>query len=472
MAWEGEALVSTEQLLNTMAEGVIVLDTDGLIRLWNQAMTEITGYPREEALGKPHDWLRAPGCTASETVGAWLNGPGADGLACLNGCECRILHRSGEGIPVLVNARALHTAAGKRVGALQTFIDFRPVVRLREQVDSLWQAVSLHDGYEGLIGRSASMKEVLRQIQLAASSEVTVLISGESGTGKELAATAIHRRSPRAEKPMVRVNCGALSETLLESELFGHVKGAFTGAHRDRIGRFEAADGGSLFLDEIGEISPAMQVKLLRLLQEGEFERVGESMTRHADVRVIAATNRDLWEEMQAGRFREDLFYRLRVFPLRMPALRERAEDLPLLVEHFMEQFAAKTGKSIHGMAPSGMQAIREYAWPGNIRELENAIEYAFVVCGGETIELKDLPLEVRDGAAGGAARSEPYRPPVQDWRSNVLARRTVESEPRLRALLEECNWNKSEAGRRLGLSHTAIWKWMKRHGIPLHPED
>jgi PAS domain S-box-containing protein len=453
MAWEGEALVSSEQLLETMAEGVIVLDNDGVIRLWNQAMTEITGYDREEALGRPHLWLRAPGCTSSQRIGAWLEGPGANGLECLHGCECRILHRSGEGIPVLVNARALHNEQGTRVGALQTFVDFRPVVRLREQVDSLRHAVSEHDGFEGLI-------------------DVTVLISGESGTGKELAATAIHRRSPRADQPMVRVNCGALSETLLESELFGHAKGAFTGAHKDRIGRFEAADGGSLFLDEIGEISPAMQVKLLRLLQEGEFERVGETTTRSADVRVIAATNRDLQEEMQEGRFREDLFYRLRVFPLKMPALRERVEDLPILVEHFREWFVGKTGKPIHGVAPSAMQAIREYSWPGNIRELENAIEYAFVVCGGSTIELQDLPFEVRDGASGGAARSVPYQTPARDWRSNAVARRTVESPEMLRALLEECDWNKSEAGRRLGLSHTAIWKWMKRHGIPLRPDD
>jgi transcriptional regulator with GAF, ATPase, and Fis domain len=319
------------------------------------------------------------------------------------------------------------------------------------------------------------MRELFRLLELAAASEVTVLLQGESGTGKELAAGAIHDMGNRRDGPLVRVNCGALPESILESELFGHVKGAFTGAHRDRVGRFEAADGGTIFLDEIGEISPATQVKLLRVLQEHTYERVGDSRPRHADVRVVAATNRDLAQEVRQGRFREDLYYRLRVFPIEMPALRERIDDIPALVQHFVAKFRRKTGRSIQGFDPQAMRAAMDYCWPGNVRELENAVEYAFVTCQGTTIELFDLPQELRRFELRRSACGDgvPDTPPAPVTPGSVNHLSVVRDPEELTRLLEECDWNKAEVGRRLGISRTAVWKWMRRHGMPLQrPEE
>jgi transcriptional regulator with GAF, ATPase, and Fis domain len=262
----------------------------------------------------------------------------------------------------------------------------------------------------------------------------------------------------------VRVNCGALAESVLESELFGHVQGAFTGAVRDRIGRFEAADGGTLFLDEIGEISPAMQVKLLRVLQEGEFERVGDSTTRQVDVRLIAATNRDLAGMVAKREYREDLYYRLRVFPVRLPALRERPEDIPLLAETFVASLAERTGKRITGISGEGLMALRAYPWPGNVRELANAIEYAFVVCPEGSIELGHLPEEFRGGV--------PLLPLSVPVHTVSRPRRGRPPAAALREALARCGWNKAEVGRQFGVSRTAVWKWMNAYDIPMDPPE
>jgi PAS domain S-box-containing protein len=458
--------VSAELLLETMAEGVLVLTPGGDIDLWNPAMEEMTGYDAAEALGQPVTWLRAPGCAGAERVGALLNQPGTpEHPACLNGCECRLVNREGEQIPVLMNARALRDEKGLH-GILVTVVDFRPIANLQAEVANLRNRYAGGDRFEGMVGRSRVMQDVFRNIELAASSEATVLLTGESGTGKEMAATAIHELSGRQGKPFVRVNCGALAESVLESELFGHVKGAYTGAVQDRVGRFEAADGGTLFLDEIGEISPAMQVKLLRVLQEGEFERVGDSETRRVDVRVLAATNRDLQAMVQQREFREDLYYRLRVFPIRLPALRERPEDVPLLVEAFVENLAERTRKPITGVTAEAMAAMRHYPWPGNVRELANAIEYAFVVCAEGSIELGQLPEEIRTGTpmalplATGPAPSAPRR------------RRRRPSAEQLRELLEVCDWNKAEVARQVGVSRTAVWKWMNAYDLPMEPPE
>ncbi len=324
--------------------------------------------------------------------------------------------------------------------------------------------------FQELVGRNREMREVYRLLELAAASDATVLLSGESGTGKELAAAAIHRLSRRAAKPMVRVNCGALTETILESELFGHVKGAFTGAYQDHTGRFEAADGGTLLLDEIGEVTPATQVRLLRVLQSHDFERVGDVHTRHVDVRVVAATNRDLGADVRNGRFREDLYYRLRVFPIRMPPLRERLDDVPELVAAFIGKFAEQTGRPIRGLDEQAMRAIMDYCWPGNVRELENAIEYAFVTCQSDTIGLFDLPQELRRFELRREACQDRSRRGVSAAPLSAAMREVVASKASLEHLLQECGWNKAEAARRLGLSRTAVWKWMNKHGIPLEP--
>ena len=272
--------------------------------------------------------------------------------------------------------------------------------QLRSETKQLRSRVRERVAPNNIIGTAPPMQRVFEIIEQVAPSKATVLITGESGTGKELVADAIHQRSPRAGKPFIKLHCAALAESLLESELFGHERGSFTGATTRKDGRFSLADGGTLFLDEIGEISPSIQVKLLRFLQEREFERVGGTQTIHVDVRVIAATNRNLLEEVAKGRFREDLYYRLNVVALEMPALRERRSDIPALARFFINRFAKDNGKTIEDIAPATLELLMSYDWPGNVRELENAIERAVVMTSGTQLEAKHLPMAVRPSAA------------------------------------------------------------------------
>jgi len=455
-------VVSPGLIINTMAEGVVVIDSEGIVQLWNPAMTEITGYQAEEMLGQSLFKLRAPNCVNSHRIANLMKSTGSE--VCVTGCECRMLGKDGKAIPVLVNARALRNEVGRVIGVLQTVTDFRPVERLRETVENLQSEAEIGSGdFAGMIGRSDAMREIFRLIKLAAGSDATVLILGESGTGKELAAAAIHNHSPRRHGPLVKVNCGALPENLLESELFGHVKGAFTGAIKDRTGRFEAADGGTIFLDEVGELSMTMQVKLLRVLQQGEFERVGDSVTRRVDVRVIAATNRDLQAEAKSGRFRDDLYYRLRVFPLQLPPLRERKSDLPALLAHFIARFNRQTGRHLDGIAPDALQHCLDYPWPGNIRELENAVEYAFVVCpDGDAIAVDHLPEEVRSPHPAPPAAVPMTSAPVAAPTVPLRPHRQPPSPADLQSVLTACHGNKAEVARHFGVSRTLVWKWLK----------
>jgi PAS domain S-box-containing protein len=459
-----------ELLLETMAEGVLAIDAAGLIRVWNPAMTEISGYQSQEVLGQPISILHSPSCAQSDNLSDLMTEKVGREPTCIHGCECRLQRKDRTSIPVLMNVRVLRDEDGTPLGLLQTVTDCRPLERLRQEVAALTAEIQPEKLFQGMVGHSAKTQEFYRLITLAAESEATVLLLGASGTGKELSATAIHALGTRREKPFVRVNCGALSETLLESELFGHVKGAFTGAWHDRVGRFEAADGGTLFLDEIGEISPGMQVKLLRVLQEGEFERVGESGSRKIDVRVIAATNRDLEAEVERGHFRADLYYRLRVFPLTLPTLQERSNDIPLLAEHFIRRQAAKTGKKIDGISPEALQTLMQYSWPGNIRELQNAIEYAFVLCPHGRLLRNHLPPEIIHPKPP-VADSAPAPQLPQPRRPDLSTRRTLRNPQKLRELIEACDWNKAEAARQLGVSRTALWNWMKRHDIPMQAD-
>ncbi len=315
----------------------------------------------------------------------------------------------------------------------------------------------------GIIGRSPAIQKLLATIDKVAEYKSTVLVTGESGTGKEVVARAIHARSPRADGPFVAVNCGAIPEHLLESELFGHVRGAFTDATRDKKGMFEEADGGTLFLDEIGEMSAGLQVKLLRAIQEEEIRRVGEARPRRVDARIVAATIRNLREDVRAGRFREDLYYRLNVLPIHLPPLRERIEDIPDLVEEFMARATRRLGKPVRHITPEALRRLMRYHWPGNIRELENTVERACVFCEGDTIDVGDLPEHLSDG-------SEVVRRTLESGDLSIKrATRTIEAEL-IRRALTRTRGNRTAASKLLEISPRALLYKIKEYGIDIPP--
>ena len=335
----------------------------------------------------------------------------------------------------------------------------RARARSEAQNDYLRQEVELRYSFAELVGGSAGMRAVFSTIEKVAPTDSSVLIAGESGTGKELAARAIHSRSRRQGGPFIKVNCGALVETLLESELFGHEKGAFTGAIKRKLGRFELADGGTLFLDEIGDVTLAMQTKLLRVLQERELERVGGEQTLKVDVRVVSATNKDLREEVAAGRFREDLYYRLHIVPITMPPLRERCEDIPLLCAHFIAKLAPRTNPKVKGIADDALGCLMTYPWPGNVRELENAIEQALVFAEGERISADTLPSIFKGAAANNCLempRGEMPLPEILDDLEKQLIRRAYEKSKGIKA----------ETARLLGIKPSALYYKLEKHGI------
>ena len=321
----------------------------------------------------------------------------------------------------------------------------------------------LDDRFErpDIIGQSPAMRALMDMLAMVAPSDATVLIAGESGTGKELIAKSLHANSPRRDNPLVTVNCAALTESLLESELFGHEKGAFTGADRRREGRFMQAHGGTIFLDEVGEMSPRMQAKLLRVLQEKEIQRVGSEESLEVDVRVVAATNRDLEEDVRDGRFREDLFYRLNVMNLTVPPLRERREDIPLLAQHFLEKYARRNRKAVKGFVPLAMDMLLKYDWPGNVRELENAIERAVILLPGDHVTEKQLPLAVVQQHTGADGGAEPVQPATEGTRTLEAMEREA-----IVATLAAADGNKSETARRLGISRKTLHNKLKAYRI------
>ncbi len=447
------------QIIDTMAEGLFTLDDQGIITSWNQAMEKISGFSALEAVGRGCEILKCSRCYGKQCP--------ADITACgvmvhgrTEAKECFVRHKDGYDVPVIKNARLAKDDQGQILGIVETITDLTALSAAKKAADDARRQLQQAYRLGNIIGKSPAMQNVFDAIRAAADSRATVLIQGESGTGKELVAKAIHFNASGDQRPLVTVNCSALSETLLESELFGHVKGAFTGAHKERMGRFEQADTGTIFLDEIGELTPYMQVKLLRVVQEREIERVGDARKRKIDIRIIAATNKDLTELTRKGLFREDLFYRLKVFTIQIPPLRDRKPDIPLLAEHFVQKTGKRENKRIKGVSPGAMKIFMAQMWSGNVRELENAIEHAFVVCRTDYISQADLPAELQNGTRNTVDKTTPSEPPGPDH-ENITREALVE-------LLEQCQWNKAEAARRIGKSRTLVWKFMKKWDIPL----
>jgi two-component system, NtrC family, response regulator HydG len=445
-----------ETIVNTLHDGLLVVDAQGTILNMNPAAEKLTGYSAEELVGRNCRVLNCSGCQ--------IFGKGAGKEWCslyarnrIRAKKCTITDKNGRALFVMKNASVLKDDHGNVVGAIETLTDISEIVRQQQEIISLRQTCHLDDGFHGIIGHAPAMQRMFELIDNVAQSDAPVLINGPSGTGKELSARAIHEAGPRKNKPFIKVNCAALNENLLESELFGHVKGAYTGADRARIGRFEAAHSGTIFLDEIGDIPLSTQVKLLRVLEEKEIERVGDHQPIAVDVRIISATNKDLEHSVAQGRFREDLFFRINVFPLTMPTLQDRMEDLPLLVQEFVRQNNQRSGKTIDGLSPAAMDALLRYHWPGNVRELRNTIEYAFVLCPGGWIEAEHLPQRITHG---------------ETMEPRSTRRLSTAASPERDALINAlrlADGNQSEAARHLGVSRVTVWKRIKKHAIDLH---
>lgn len=447
------------RIIDSMADGVFTMDNTGRIASWNSSMEKISGYTAEEAIGQTCALLNCSRCFG-KTCPADINRCNILEKGSSGAKECRLLHKDGHDVPVIKHASVVRDDSGKVIGIVETITDVTELNEARKKAEEASMKLGEIHRLDNIIGKSKAMTDVFTAVRLAAASEATVLIQGESGTGKELIAGAIHYNSERKEHPLVTVNCSALPESLLESELFGHIKGAYTGAIQSRTGRFEEATDGTLFIDEIGELSPFIQVKLLRAIQEREIQRIGESKTRKINIRIVTATHQDLQSMVAQGTFREDLYYRLNVFPIRIPPLRERKEDIPLLTTHFIQLFNAHTGKHIVDTSREVMRIFMDHRWPGNVRELENAMEHAFVLCNGDRIEREDLPEHLRQ--PGRNTIPHPVAaPPMAGSREKL-------SKEQLITLLEDCSWSKAEVARRLGVSHTSVWKYMKKWEIPL----
>ncbi len=374
-----------DDLLDYIPDGVFTVDANWCITLFNRAAEQITGIARQDAIGRRCcDVFRASICESACALKQTL----ATGRPVVNKVVY-VVDAKGQRIPISISTAVLKDAKGKVVGGVENFRDLRVVEELHRQAQE-------QNRFADIIGRSAPMRRLFEILPAIAGSDSTVLIEGASGTGKELFARAIHKMSKRRAKKLVAINCGALPDTLLESELFGYKAGAFTDARRDKPGRFALAEGGTIFLDEIGDVSPAMQTRLLRVLQERVYEPLGSVDSVKTNVRVITATNKSLRQLVREGKFREDLFYRVHVVRLELPSVRDRREDIPLLMDHFVAQFNCRQGKDICGVSDEVLARLMDYDFPGNVRELENIIEHAFVLCRGGLIEMQHLPPHLR----------------------------------------------------------------------------
>jgi len=429
-------------IFHSIPHGIFTIDEVFRITSFNHAAEGITGYRAAEAVGRRcEEIFRADICREDCPLKRSVRTREK-----IQDRELTILTRNDMRVAISVCTAALTDESGTVLGGVEMFRDISQVVELRKKLENDYFS-------EGIVSKNLEIGKIKDRLPLFAASPSNVLIEGASGTGKDLFARAIHSLSPRKEGPFVAVNCAALPDTLLESELFGYVRGAFTDAKGDKPGRFQLARAGTILLDEIGEISMAMQVKLLRVIQEREFEPLGGTKTLKADVRVIAATNKNLEEAVKQGSFRDDLYYRLNVIRIRIPPLAERREDIPLLVSYFIDHFNRLQGKSISRISSRAIQALMGSPLPGNVRELENAIEYAFVVCREDTIRLQHLPPEYSDARENALGEEEDR--PFQTAERDVI-----------RAVLERTDGNRTRAARELGISRQTLWRKMARLGL------
>ena len=429
-------------LIEKLPEAVFTITTHWRISLFNRMAEKFTGYKREEAIGK-YCWeiFRSDNCKSCCPLRTALD----SGQRTMDQ-EVRILNKDGIRQAILVNTNILRDDSGLVLGAVETF---RPITGELHPIDG----IDYHHSFANIVGKSSSMQRLFSMIPDIAASDANVLICGESGTGKDLFARAIHDHSLRSKGPFVAVNCSALAESLLESELFGHEKSAFTGADRLRIGRFELAKTGSIFLDEIGELKADLQVKLLRVIEQHEFERVGGTKPIPMDARIISATNQNLAEAIRKGTFREDFYYRLRTVPLTLPPLRERQEDIPLLISYFIKRFNTKYHKSVRSVDVKVTRFFQNYHFPGNVRELERALEHAFVFVKGPVIFMNNLPAPEEFSISENPF---PAAPPAHD----------PNSKEAILWAISQCGGKRQNAAELLRISRTSLWRLMKKHGI------
>ncbi|MDD2459596.1 MAG: sigma 54-interacting transcriptional regulator [Kiritimatiellia bacterium] len=444
---DGTDPVVTEAILESISDGVFTVDAQWRVTSFNRAAERITGVSRREAIGRPcADVFRSSLCGAACALQKTLQ----TGRPVI-GRSAYIINAEGERIPISISTAVLKNRHGDVIGGAETFRDLSELDALRRELEGRFKA-------GGLVSRSPVMQRLFEVLPAIAASPSTVLVQGETGTGKERVARTLHELSPRADAPFVAVNCGALPDTLLESELFGYKAGAFTGAGKDKPGRFALARGGTLFLDEIGEVSPALQVRLLRVLQERVYEPLGATRSEKADVRIIVATHRDLLARCREGAFREDLYYRINVVRVELPPLRGRMEDLPLLAAQFITRFNRLQDKRIEGLAPEALSLLMAHDWPGNVRELENVIERAFVLCSGGRIELPHLP-ESLTGPDMRASSAGTRGARLRDARDALDAQA-------IRAALGRSGGSRLAAARALGIHKTTLFRKMRALGI------
>ncbi len=439
---EDLSLSAMNDILSSITDGVFTVDSNFVVTSFNRAAQEITGVPVEEALGKPCcEVFRAEICEGDCALRRTIE----TAVPVVNNAVY-ILRADGNRAPISISTAVLKDENGRIRGGVETFRDLSQVEALRREVEKNFS-------FEDIISRNRKMQELFAILPDVAQSDSTILIQGDSGTGKELMAKAIHNLSHKAGKPMVIVNCGAIPDSLLESELFGYKAGAFTDAKRDKPGKFAQANGGTIFLDEIGDVSPALQVRLLRVLQDGTFQPLGGVETMESDVRVLAATNKNLESMVKEGKFREDLFYRIQVFKIELPPLKDRKEDIPLLVQHFIDRLNTIRGRDITGLSEASMVAAMDHDWPGNIRELQNAIEHAFVLCRGGLIELQHLPPYLAGKAV--SSRGMPFGLTLAEIENRIIEEALARNKGK-----------KTTTAKELGIDKTTLWRKMKKLGM------